>query len=143
VAVEASHFIRSVFDQRDADEDRMIAFTRMRALAAVFLTAVTMPRAVAGQAVTALTGSITGTVRDDSGAVMPGVSVVIASPSQMGSREAVTSREGRYRFAAVAPGEYKVTFALSGFASVRFEGVAVTAGFTVTLDTPLRPAGVQ
>src|SRR5882672_8725345 len=113
----------------------MIAFTRMRALAAVFLTAVTMPRAVAGQAVTSLTGSITGTVKDVSGAVMPGVRVVIASPSQMGSREAATSREGQYRFAAVAPGEYTVTFGLSGFASVQFEGVRVTAGFTATLDT--------
>jgi len=121
----------------------MIAFTRMNGLAAMFLIAVMMPRAVAGQAVTALTGSITGTVKDDSGAVMPGVTVVIASPSQMGSRETVTSRKGQYRFAAVAPGEYTVTFALSGFASVRFESVRITAGFTATLDTPLRPAGVQ
>jgi len=54
-----------------------------------------VPHGAAGQVVTALTASVTGTVTDSSGAVTPGVTVVIASPSQMGTRETISSFDGR------------------------------------------------
>ena len=57
------------------------------------------------QAVTSGTGAINGRVTDVSDAVMPGVTVTITSPSQMGTRTAVTDADGTYRFAAVPPGD--------------------------------------
>ena len=56
------------------------------------------------QAVTSGTGAINGKVTDASDAVMPGVTVTITSPQQMGTRTAVTDADGTYRFTAVTPG---------------------------------------
>src|SRR5918992_3816502 len=83
-----------------------------------------------GQAVTSGTGAINGRVTDDSGAVVPGVTVTITSPSQMGARTAVSDEEGQYRFTAVPPGDYVVQFELAGFRTVRNEGIRISVGFT-------------
>ena len=69
------------------------------------------------QAVTSGTGAINGKVTDASDAVMPGVTVTITSPQQMGARTAVTDVDGTYRFTAVTPGDYVVVFELAGFAT--------------------------
>ena len=61
------------------------------------------------QAVTSGTGAINGKVTDASDAVMPGVTVTITSPQQMGARTAVTDSDGTYRFTAVTPGDYVVS----------------------------------
>jgi hypothetical protein len=68
--------------------------------------------------------SITGVVRDTSGAVMPGVTVEAASPALIEKvRSGVTDGTGRYRIEELRPGAYTVTFTLSGFSTVRREGV--------------------
>ncbi|HYB97207.1 MAG TPA: carboxypeptidase-like regulatory domain-containing protein, partial [Vicinamibacterales bacterium] len=95
------------------------------------------------QAVTSGTGAINGRVVDASGAVMPGVTVTISSPSQMGVRTAVTDADGNYRFTAVTPGEYVVLFELPGFSTVRNEGVRVSLGFTATVNADLTVASLQ
>src|SRR5688500_13055631 len=60
--------------------------------------------------------SIVGLVRDESGAVLPGVTVEAASPALIeGMRTAVTDDQGRYRVEALRPGPYKLTFTLAGF----------------------------
>ena len=94
------------------------------------------------QSVGATTGAINGKVADASGAVMPGVTVTIASPSMQGVRNAVTDTEGSYRFPAIPPGEYKITYELEGFSTVVREGIRVGLGFTATVNTELKVASL-
>src|SRR5688572_23083436 len=71
-------------------------------------------------------GSITGAVKDTSGAVMPGVTVEVASPALIEqSRSAVTDSNGNYRIVDLPPGTYSVTFTLTGFKTVRREGIII------------------
>ena len=95
------------------------------------------------QAVTSGTGAVNGRVTDASQAVMPGVTVTITSPSQMGTRTAVTDADGAYRFTAVTPGDYVVLFELAGFSTVRNEGIRVSLGFTATVNTELKVASLE
>jgi hypothetical protein len=88
--------------------------------------------------------SITGTVRDSSGAVLPGVSVEAASPALIEKvRTAVSDSTGQYRIENLTPGTYKITYALPGFVTVEREGVEITTGVTVSLNVDLRLGGVQ
>ena len=69
-------------------------------------------------------GSITGVVRDTSGAVLPGVTVEAASPSLIEKiRSAVTDGTGQYRFVDLRPGTYTLTFTLTGFSMVKRDGI--------------------
>jgi hypothetical protein len=95
------------------------------------------------QAVTSGTGAINGKVTDASDAVMPGVTVTLTSPSQMGTRSAVTDADGNYRFTAVTPGDYVILFELAGFSTVRHEGIRVSLGFTATVNAALTVASLQ
>src|SRR5215203_2170824 len=85
------------------------------------------------------TGTITGRAVDSSGAVVPGVSVSIASPQMIGgARDAVTDSLGTYRFTLVPPGVYQVKFQLASFRGMTVEGVVVTANGTLTVNAPLQ-----
>ena len=80
----------------------------------VLAALVTLPAAAHAQA------SITGVVRDTSGAVLPGVTVEAASPALIEKvRSVVTDGTGQYRIENLRPGTYTVTFTLAGFATVR------------------------
>jgi hypothetical protein len=88
--------------------------------------------------------SITGVVRDTSGAVLPGVTVEASSPALIeGVRSAVTDGTGRYRIEALRPGDYVVTFTLPGFANVRREGVQLTGTFVATVNADMRVGELQ
>ena len=77
--------------------------------------------------------SITGVVRDTSGAVLPGVTVEAASPALIERvRSTVTDAQGRYRIIDLRPGTYTVTFALTGFTTSRREGLELPAEFPET-----------
>ena len=98
---------------------------------AVLLAAAAVPAA-------AQDSGIAGAVNDNTGGVLPGVTVEAASPALIeGSRVAVTDAQGRYAFTALRPGVYTVTFALSGFTTVVREGVELTAGFTAPVSVEL------
>jgi len=93
--------------------------------------------AAAGQAATNTAG-IEGKVTDESGGVLPGVTVTISSPAlQTPQLETTTDENGRYRFAALPRGEYSVTFVLSGFQKVTRAGLNLDAGFIATFDSRL------
>jgi Carboxypeptidase regulatory-like domain/TonB dependent receptor-like, beta-barrel len=97
----------------------------------------------ATQTVGTATGAVDGTATDDTGAVLPGVTITISSPALMGTRTASTDPEGFYRFPALPPGEYTLAFAFEGFRNVRREGVRVGVGFTATVDVVLELAALE
>ncbi|OLC74766.1 MAG: hypothetical protein AUH72_21220 [Acidobacteria bacterium 13_1_40CM_4_65_8] len=82
--------------------------------------------------------AIAGVVKDASGAVLPGVTVEASSPALIeGSRSAVTDSAGTYKIADLRPGEYTVAFTLTGFRSVRREGITLPVTFTATVNAEL------
>ena len=89
------------------------------------------------------TGSISGQVVDDVGGALPGVVVKATSPAQIGQLTAVTNEEGMYRFPAVAPGEYRLEFALAGFNPLVREGIRVTLGFNAAVPVKLGVASLK
>jgi hypothetical protein len=90
------------------------------------------------------TSTLTGTVKDNSGGVLPGVTVTASSPSQVGGAQtSVTDSQGVYRFPALHPGIYQVDTALSGFKTVRQTGVTLQLGTTTTIDVTLAVASVS
>jgi hypothetical protein len=95
--------------------------------------------------VTALAqGSLTGTVRDGSGAVLPGVTVEASSPALIEKvRLAVTDESGQYRIVDLRPGTYALTFTLSGFNTVKRENIQLTGTQTLTIPVELRIGGLQ
>ena len=60
------------------------------------------------------TGSINGTVTDNSGALFPGVTVTATSPALMGAQTAVTNEQGQYRFPSLPTGKYALKYQLPG-----------------------------
>src|SRR6266849_1801439 len=79
-------------------------------------------------------GSITGTVKDTSGAVLPGVTVEASSPALIEKvRSAVTDMSGQYRIVDLRPGVYSVTFTLPGFAVVKRDGIELIGTATITI----------
>jgi hypothetical protein len=89
------------------------------------------------------TGSINGTVVDNTGAVLPGVTVTASSPALMGVQTAVTNESGNYRFPALPIGTYSLAFELPGFSNVNREGIVVPIGFTATVNVQLQLASLQ
>jgi hypothetical protein len=89
-------------------------------------------------------GTIAGSVKDPSGAVLPGVTVEASSPVLIEKvRTVVTDGTGLYRLVNLPPGTYQVTFALPGFNTTRREAVEVSLGFTATIDAELRVGAIE
>jgi hypothetical protein len=83
--------------------------------------------------------SIIGQVTDESGAVLPGVTVTATSPSlQVPSISVVTDTRGDYRISPLPIGTYTVEYSLPGFQSVRHEGVRLIVDFTAKMDVPMK-----
>src|SRR5262245_26208782 len=79
-----------------------------------------------------------GVARDNTGAVLPGVTVEASSPSLIEKiRATVTGADGTYRILDLRPGVYTVTFTLTGFRTVRREGIELPPAFTATVNADL------
>src|SRR5437016_3709669 len=90
------------------------------------------------------TSSIAGIVRDASGCVLPGVTVEAASPALIERvRTVVTDDQGRYNIVDLRPGTYAITFTLTGFNTLKREGVALTSGFTAVINADLPVGSLQ
>ncbi len=97
--------------------------------------------AVAGPAMAGQGGdaAVIGQVTDESGAVLPGVTVTATSPAlQVPQSTTVTNEQGEYRLAPLPIGSYTVEYALSGFQTVRREQVRLTVGFVAKIDLVLK-----
>jgi len=82
--------------------------------------------------------AIAGVVKDTSGGVLPGVTVEVTSPALIeGARSVTTDAAGQYNIVDLRPGEYTVTFTLTGFRTVRREGIKLPTSFTATVNADL------
>ena len=88
--------------------------------------------------------AFTGVVRDSSGAVLPGVTVEAASPALIEKvRSALSDEQGVYRIIDLRPGTYTVTFTLTGFGTVRREGIELPANFSATINADLQIGAIE
>lgn len=88
-----------------------------------------------------LTGSIHGTVVDDKREPLIGV-VVSEEGSEPGDRMAVTDAKGEYRFVELPPGQYTLTFTMTGFSNIRIQ-LVVGLGQTQKPTTVMIPSSVE
>ena len=89
----------------------------------------------AGDAFAQVTSTITGTARDATGGVLPGVTVEVSSPALIEKvRVVTTDGQGIYRVIDLRPGTYAVVFTLPGFNTFRRDGLDLPAGFTATVN---------
>jgi outer membrane receptor protein involved in Fe transport len=92
---------------------------------------------------TAATGTVEGLIRDATGGVLPGVTVIVRNVDTNVARETVSDEGGRYRAPALQPGRYEVSATLAGFESAKVGDVIVQVGQTVPIDVQMRAAGVS
>lgn len=86
-------------------------------------------------------GTISGTVRDESGGVLPGVTVTVDSPDRGLTRDTITDAAGNYRFASLPLGRYSVTGNLAGFQNATSTGILVEQDKTTNVPLTLRLSG--
>src|SRR5215210_8095041 len=97
-----------------------------------------LPSVVAAQS------SIAGQVKDESGGVLPGVTVEAASPVLIEkTKSGVTDDQGRFQIIDLRQGTYKVTFSLPGFSSVVRDGVELPANFTATINADMKVGALE
>ena len=100
-------------------------------LGSIAAVAVLFPPTAAAQ--TAF-GAIEGIVTDESGGVLPGVTVQVTSPALIeGARDTVTNESGTYRFLRLPVGDLHFRLTLTGFTAVQRQGVIINSGFTATI----------
>jgi len=90
-----------------------------------------------------LEGKLTGTVTDDKGELLPGVTVEITGVSLMGKRSAVTSARGIFVFLNVPPGTFKLTASLPGFKTYVQEDVILGAGSGVDIKVVMQQGAIE
>jgi hypothetical protein len=107
-------------------------------LALVCLAAVLLPATARAQA------SISGTVIDASGAVLPGVTIEVASAALIERvRTAVSDGAGAYRITALRPGTYTVTFIIPGFNTNKREGIILQGTFDAKVDAEMKVGALE
>jgi hypothetical protein len=95
-----------------------------------------------GQSVSS--GTIHGTVRDQSGGVLPGVTATLSSPAlQVRELVQVTDSEGQYRFVDLPAGSYLLKFELTGFSTMIREDLRLTVGFTARVDESMKVGAME
>ena len=114
---------------------------RFGLLAAMVFT-LALPTAVLAQS-QATTGVIEGVVQDESGAVLPGVTVTLKNTATGFERVLVTNAEGRFRGVLLPLGPYEVTASLEGFTTYVRKGIQLTVGNTVSLRITLKISAVE
>jgi hypothetical protein len=119
----------------DQEIPMRLCFTRVCILAAVVVAASAAPAAAQLQG-----GSIFGGVKDEQGAVLPGVTLTLSGVDRTIST--TTTEDGQYRFLNLAPGTYTLRAEIPGFASLVREGIPVIVGGSVELPLVLRVATV-
>jgi hypothetical protein len=88
--------------------------------------------------------TLAGTVRDASGAVLPGVTVEAASPVLIEkTRTALSDGTGQYRIESLVPGSYSVTFTLAGFSTLKRDDVVLSGSGVIQINADMKVGGVS
>ena len=117
---------------------------RARQLVRAFAPAVVVTFLFVPSTVLAQDAEIAGVVTDNTGGILPGVTVEASSPALIEqSRVVFTDSSGAYRVIALNPGEYTVTFSLPGFSTVIREGITLTATFSANVDATMNVGGIE
>jgi hypothetical protein len=111
----------------------------MRRLSLMMLLVATCTLAASAQETT---GTLTGTATDQTGAVLPGVTVTIKSTNTGFVRTAVTNEAGAYTASLLPVGPYEVTFELSGFQTVAVKNIVLHVNDRLQIDGKLGVGGV-
>src|SRR5262245_51809098 len=107
-------------------------------LAAVLVAALLFPALATAQS------AIVGVVKDTSGAVLPGVTVEASSDVLIEkSKTAVTDGNGQYRIIDLRPGNYVVVFTLTGFQTLKREGIELPAEFAATVNADMKIGAIE
>src|SRR5687767_8878527 len=94
--------------------------------------------------VAAAQGTLTGTIRDGSGGVLPGVTVEAASPALTEKvRTVVSDGAGQYRIIELPPGIYSLTFTLPGFSTVKRDGVELSGSTVLTIPAEMKVGAIE
>jgi hypothetical protein len=112
-------------------------------LPAAFITALALLCAASVATAQEQTGRAEGSVRDQQGGILVGVTVEARNVTVGSVLNVVTDQDGRFRFVALGPGMYDVTASRDGFRPARFEGVEILLGQVKQLDFMLAVGGVQ
>jgi len=109
-----------------------------------FLCAAWLASAGVAAAQSVASGTIHGTIKDETGGALPGVSATLTSPSlQVTQLATVTDAQGDYRFVDLPAGVYRLKFELSGFTSVVREELRLTVGFVARIDATMNVGQVE
>ncbi|MGH9383153.1 MAG: TonB-dependent receptor domain-containing protein [Vicinamibacterales bacterium] len=111
----------------------------MRSLMAKVLVLCTLAAPAAAQVVGA---NLSGTITDEGGGALPGVTVTVLNKANGTQQVVVTSSEGVYRVVSLQPAPYLVTAELTGFGGAKRE-LVLTIGANVTLDLKLGVAAIE
>jgi hypothetical protein len=83
------------------------------------------------------TGTISGSVKDETGAVLPGVTVQVRNMDTSLTRDLTTDEGGRFTASNLPPGPYELIASLSGFSTVHRSGIRLTVGREAVVDFTL------
>jgi Carboxypeptidase regulatory-like domain len=115
---------------------------RLQSVVASLVVAFSLATSVSAQNVTSAT--ILGKVTDETGALLPGVTVTVSGPAlQVPQLVTVTDASGSYRILDLPVGVYRATYELSGFATVVREGLRLSVGFAARVDAQLKVGTLQ
>ncbi|OGD22458.1 MAG: hypothetical protein A2W03_02525 [Candidatus Aminicenantes bacterium RBG_16_63_16] len=115
----------------------------MKAKSLAALAALLLALAPAAFSQSRETGAIVGTITDQQGEALPGVTVTVSGTNLMGTRTFVTDRQGSYRFPALPPGVYSVKAELQGFKTVIREDIRLTTTTRLTADLAMVQSVVE
>jgi len=121
----------------------MTRTARRLVLAALFAVGILVVGAPTAFAQGGVTSTLTGTVVDSSGAVIPGASVVVKRADTGVTTEAVSNAEGQFTVPALNAGTYTVTASLSGFKTITVNNVVVNAGVPADVKVTMEIGGIE
>ncbi|HEX5476069.1 MAG TPA: carboxypeptidase regulatory-like domain-containing protein [Vicinamibacterales bacterium] len=123
---------------------RAIAPAVHRVVRAIWLAVMLAGVPATALAQSASSAAIQGQVKDESGGVLPGVTVTLTSPAlQVPQLTATTEADGTYAFRDLSPGVYRASYELSGFTTFVRQNVELPVGFVAKIDVSLKIGGLQ
>jgi Carboxypeptidase regulatory-like domain len=114
-----------------------------QALSGITLAAALVCGTAAAAAAQETTGTITGVAKDQTGAVLPGVAVAVKNVQTGATANLVTNESGLYTAPLLQPGEYEVTFTLSGFQSRTIKGIQLHVNDRLEVNGQMGVSGVS